>query len=291
DKALDQTLIKEAEPALERGEAVVINTKVRNVNRTVGAMLAGKVAKKYGHEGLPEDTIAIKATGVGGQSFGAFLTRGMSIELEGVANDYVGKGLSGGRIAIYPPKASPYPAEGNIVVGNTVMYGAIEGECYFRGIAGERFAVRNSGAFAVVEGVGDHGAEYMTGGCVVVLGQTGVNFAAGMSGGVAYVHDPDGRFPVRCNQSMADLEKVEPATKAMEPHAFKGEMLDHDEMRLKTLIERHLHYTDSDVARALLARWDEARAEFVKVMPRDFRRALTEMQAEDAAEGRSETHG
>ena len=159
DKALDQTLIAEAMPALENGEAVVIHTQVRNVNRTVGAMLAGEVAKRYGHAGLPEDTIAIKATGVGGQSFGAFATRGMSIELEGVANDYVGKGLSGGRIAIYPPKNSPYKAEHNILVGNTVLYGAIEGECYLRGVGGERFGVRNSGAFAVVEGVGDHGAE------------------------------------------------------------------------------------------------------------------------------------
>ncbi len=291
DKALDQKLIAEAEPALERREPVVIRTEVRNVNRTVGAMLAGTVAKKYGHAGLPEDTIAIQAHGVGGQSFGAFLTRGLSIDLEGVANDYVGKGLSGGRIAIFPSKKATYSARKNIVVGNTVLYGAIEGEAYFRGVAGERFAVRNSGAFAVVEGVGDHGAEYMTGGCVVVLGPTGVNFAAGMSGGLAYVHDPEGRFPDRCNQSMVELETVEKASGPMAPHDFKGAMLEHDEHRLKTLIERHQHYTDSGVAKELLARWDEARTEFVKVMPTDFRRALTEMQAEDAAEARSEAHG
>ncbi|MEQ9121791.1 MAG: glutamate synthase-related protein, partial [Alphaproteobacteria bacterium] len=162
DKALDQTLLQKAKPALERGEAVVIETQVRNVNRTVGAMLSGRLAEKYGHAGLPEDTVAIKAKGVAGQSFGAFLTRGVSIELEGVANDYVGKGLSGGRISIFPPKVSPYDPKDNIVIGNTVLYGAIEGECYFRGVAGERFGVRNSGAFAVVEGVGDHGCEYMT---------------------------------------------------------------------------------------------------------------------------------
>ena len=290
DKALDQTLIAEAKPALENGEAIVIHTEVRNVNRTVGAMLAGKVAKRYGHAGLPEDTIAIKATGVGGQSFGAFATRGMSIELEGVANDYVGKGLSGGRIAIYPPKNSPYKAENNILVGNTVLYGAIEGECYLRGVGGERFGVRNSGAFAVVEGVGDHGAEYMTGGCLVVLGETGVNFAAGMSGGVAYVHDPNGRFRDRCNLSMVDLEAVEKASGAMSSHDFKGSMLEHDEMRLKTLIERHIHYTDSAVGKDLLGRWDTAIGEFVKVMPQDYRRALLEMQAESAAKG-SEAHG
>ncbi|MBT6312551.1 MAG: glutamate synthase subunit alpha, partial [Alphaproteobacteria bacterium] len=290
DHALDQTLIAEAKPALENGEAVVIHTQVRNVNRTVGAMLAGEVAKRYGHAGLPEDTIAIKATGVGGQSFGAFATRGMSIELEGVANDYVGKGLSGGRIAIFPPKNSPYKAEHNIVVGNTVLYGAIEGECYLRGVGGERFGVRNSGAFAVVEGVGDHGAEYMTGGCLVVLGETGVNFAAGMSGGVAYVHDPNGRFRDRCNLSMVDLETVEKASGPMASHDFKGAMLEHDEMRLKTLIERHIHYTDSAIGKDLLGRWDIAIGEFVKVMPQDYRRALLELQADSAAKG-SEAHG
>jgi len=290
DKALDRTLIAEAKPALENGEAVVIYTQVENVNRTVGAMLAGEVAKLYGHAGLPEDTIAIKATGVGGQSFGAFATRGMSIELEGVANDYVGKGLSGGRIAIYPPKNSPYKAENNIVVGNTVLYGAIEGECYLRGVGGERFGVRNSGAFAVVEGVGDHGAEYMTGGCLVVLGETGVNFAAGMSGGVAYVHDPNRRFRDRCNLSMVDLETVEKASGAMAAHDFKGSMLEHDEIRLKTLIERHIHYTDSAIGKELLGRWDTAIGEFVKVMPQDYRRALQEMQAEIVAKG-SEAHG
>jgi glutamate synthase (NADPH/NADH) large chain len=290
DKALDQKLIAAAKPAIDNGEAVVINTEVRNVNRTVGAMLSGQLAKKYGHAGLPEDTVAIKASGVGGQSFGAFLTRGVSIELEGVANDYVGKGLSGGRIAIFPPKNSPYAPRENMIIGNTVLYGAIEGECYFRGVAGERFCVRNSGAFAVVEGVGDHGCEYMTGGCVVVLGPTGVNFAAGMSGGVAYVLDPDGNFADRCNKAMVSLEKVELSKNEMTPHDFKGDMLDHDEMRLKTLIERHVHYTDSDVAKSLLGRWEEARGEFVKVMPDDYRRALLEMKS-DQTETRSETHG
>lgn len=291
DKALDLKLIAEAMPALENGEAVVIHTEVRNVNRTVGAMLGGEVAMRYGHAGLPEDTIAIKARGIAGQSFGAFLTRGISIELEGVANDYVGKGLSGGRIVIFPPKNSPYVAEDNIVVGNTVLYGATEGECYFRGVGGERFGVRNSGVFTVVEGVGDHGAEYMTGGCIVVLGQTGVNFAAGMSGGVAYVHDPEGKFRDRCNLAQVDLESLSKAGGPMEDHDFKGSMLEHDEMRLKTLIERHAHYTDSPVAKRLLDQWDAALGEFVKVMPQDYRRALLEMQAEDSSVKGSEAHG
>lgn len=287
DKALDQTLIAKAEAALELREPVVIETEVRNINRTVGAMLSGEVAKRYGHTGLPEDTIAIKATGVGGQSFGAFLARGVSIELEGVSNDYVGKGLSGGRISIFPPKNSPYVAENNIIVGNTVLYGAIDGEAYFRGVAGERFCVRNSGAFCVVEGVGDHGGEYMTGGTMVVLGPTGMNFAAGMSGGLAYVFDPDGKFEDRCNQEMVSLERIDPNEPAP---ADPGEVmlkglpqLKNHVHRLRTLIERHAHYTDSPVAQSILDNFEMMVGRFVLVMPNDFRRALNEMAAEDAA--------
>src|SRR5207248_558567 len=194
EKALDHQLIAHSEPALARGEPVVIHLPVRNVHRTVGAMLSGKVAKRHGHDGLAEDTIAVHLTGTAGQSFGAFLARGVTLELTGDANDYVGKGLSGGRVIVRQPEDSKLDPTLNIVVGNTVLYGAIAGEAYFEGVAGERFAVRNSGAVAVVEGTGDHGCEYMTGGVVVVLGETGRNFAAGMSGGIAYVWDPKGQF-------------------------------------------------------------------------------------------------
>ncbi|MCP4042775.1 MAG: glutamate synthase large subunit, partial [Gammaproteobacteria bacterium] len=208
DRVLDLSLIERAQPALEKGKPVRIKLPIYNVNRTFGAMLSGEVAKRYGHDGLPEDTISINVTGTAGQSFGAFLAHGISIELEGDANDYVGKGLSGGRLVIYPPRESPIVPEENIIVGNTVLYGAVSGECYFRGVAGERFAVRNSGATAVIEGVGDHGCEYMTGGVVVVLGSTGRNFAAGMSGGIAYILDEAGDFERRCNLSMVELEPI-----------------------------------------------------------------------------------
>ncbi len=285
DRALDKRLIEQAAPALDEGRPVKIRTEVRNVNRSVGAMLAGELAKRRGHAALPEDTIVIEASGVGGQSFGAWAARGMAIHLEGVANDYVGKGLSGGRLVIYPPASASYTPKDNIVVGNTVLYGAIEGECYFSGVAGERFAVRNSGAWAVVEGVGDHGCEYMTGGCVVVLGPTGRNFAAGMSGGVAYVHDPDGAFEQRCNLAAAVLEPVAATgTKADDLH----DMMRHDEARLHYLIERHRRYTGSAVAAAMLADWEAARTRFVKVMPTDYRRALMELAV--SAQG-AEAHG
>ncbi len=208
EKALDNRLIELAQPALERGEKVTIDMPIRNINRTVGTMLSHEIAKRYGHEGLPEDTIHVRFAGSAGQSFGAFLARGVTLDLIGDTNDYCGKGLSGGRISVQPsPKFRGEPTE-NIITGNVVLYGAIAGEAYFRGVAGERFAVRNSGATAVVEGVGDHGCEYMTGGTVVVLGQTGRNFAAGMSGGIAYVLDADGDFVKRCNTAMVDLEPV-----------------------------------------------------------------------------------
>ncbi|NOS88277.1 MAG: glutamate synthase large subunit [Methylococcaceae bacterium] len=293
--ALDHQLIAQAQPALENGTAVTINTPVKNINRTFGAMLSGAVAKRYGHKGLPDDTIAIKVTGTAGQSFGAFLAQGVSIELEGEGNDYVGKGMSGGRIAIYPPKDCPINASENIIVGNTVLYGAISGECYFNGVAGERFAVRNSGAITVVEGVGDHGCEYMTGGVVVVLGKTGRNFAAGMSGGIAYVLDEARSFKQLCNLSMVELEPVLADDDALESTAHQGgdmethgrvnimtDMTRDDALRLKRLIENHKHYTGSARAAEILANWQHYLPLFVKVMPIDYRAALKQIQAEQA---------
>jgi glutamate synthase (NADPH/NADH) large chain len=292
DKALDHVLIREAAPALERREPVRIETDIRNYNRCFGAMLSGRVAARYGHAGLPDDTIYIKAKGTGGQSFGAWVARGVTIELEGEANDYVGKGLSGGRLIIYPPAESGIErAEDNIIIGNTVLYGAISGECFFRGVGGERFCVRNSGATAVVEGVGDHGCEYMTGGIAVVLGPTGRNFAAGMSGGIAYVLDEDGTFADRCNLAMVELEPIACEDEALEAMDHQGgdleahglvdlsqDMSRHDALRLKQLVLQHLHYTNSDVARRILDDWDAYRQRFVKVMPVDYRQALEAMQ-------------
>ncbi len=290
DKALDHELIAAARPALDHGQPVEIVTTVRNVNRTVGAMLSGEVARRYGHAGLPEDTIAIKLQGTAGQSFGAFLARGISLNLTGDGNDYVGKGLSGGRIVVrQPAEAKREPTE-NIIVGNTVLYGAISGEAYFQGVAGERFAVRNSGVVTVVEGTGDHGCEYMTGGIVVVLGETGRNFAAGMSGGVAYVYDPDGRFGALCNKAMVDLDAiVDTEAPADDPGRPKqrsvsaedngmGDLLRFDAERLKIIVERHLLYTGSARARAILEDWDHARGRFVKVMPKDYRKALLDQK-------------
>ena len=295
EQALDHSLIAQAQPALENGRAVVINTPIKNVNRTFGAMLSGEVAKRYGHKGLPEDTIAIHVKGIAGQSFGAFLAQGISIALEGEGNDYVGKGMSGGRIAIYPPKECPINPEDNIIVGNTVLYGAISGECYFNGVAGERFAVRNSGAIAVVEGVGDHGCEYMTGGVVVVLGKTGRNFAAGMSGGVAYVLDKEGNFDQLCNLSMVELEPIPEEDESLENLAHQGgdlemhgrvhimsDMTRHDARRLKHLIQNHLHYTGSPKARYILENWHDYLPRFIKVMPVDYRAALKQIQEEQA---------
>jgi glutamate synthase (NADPH/NADH) large chain len=287
ENALDQSLIKQAKPALENRTPVKIEIPICNSNRTFGAMLSGEVAKRYGHKGLPENTIDIKVTGCAGQSFGAFVAHGVTIELIGEANDYVGKGLSGGRLIIYPPKECPIVAEKNIIVGNTVLYGAISGECYFRGVGGERFAVRNSGAIAVIEGLGDHGCEYMTGGVVVVLGTTGRNFAAGMSGGIAYVLDEVGDFEQRCNLSMVELEPIVAEELALEKNYHQScdleahglvnvmhNMTGNDAIRLKTLIERHLKYTNSRRAKDILENWDEYLPKFVKIMPVDYRRAL-----------------
>jgi glutamate synthase domain-containing protein 2/glutamate synthase domain-containing protein 1/glutamate synthase domain-containing protein 3 len=265
EKALDNRLIELARPALERGEKVTIETPIRNINRTVGTMLSHQIAKRYGHDGLPDDTIHIRLAGSAGQSFGAFLARGVTLDLLGDTNDYCGKGLSGGRISVQPsPKFRGEPAE-NIITGNVVLYGAIAGEAYFRGVAGERFAVRNSGARAVIEGVGDHGCEYMTGGTVVVLGSTGRNFAAGMSGGFAYVLDLEGDFARRCNTAMVDLEPLLPESE--------------DEANVKRLIENHARYTNSRRAAEILAAWPQYRARFVKIFPKEYRRALGELAA------------
>jgi glutamate synthase (NADPH/NADH) large chain len=298
DKALDHELIAAAAPALNEGKPVRIEAKIRNVNRTAGAMLSGEVARRFGHAGLPEGSIAVAFTGVAGQSFGAFLAHGVSLDLVGDANDYVGKGLSGGRVVVRQPENVSRDPSRNIIVGNTVLYGAIAGEAYFQGVAGERFAVRNSGAVAVVEGVGDHGCEYMTGGVVVVLGDTGRNFAAGMSGGVAYVYDPEGRFGRLCNLAMVDLELMgpsasnadgaedsrRPSQRALGAHDNgMGDMLRHDNERLRILVERHHLHTGSARARILLESWDAALTHFVKVMPKDYRKALQDMEAEALA--------
>jgi glutamate synthase (NADPH) large chain len=269
EKALDQRLIELAQSALERGERVSIDMPIRNINRTVGTMLSHEIAKRYGHAGLSDDTIHVRFAGSAGQSFGAFLAKGVTLDLIGDTNDYCGKGLSGGRISVQPsPKFRGEPTE-NIITGNVVLYGAIAGEAYFRGVAGERFAVRNSGAHAVVEGVGDHGCEYMTGGMVVVLGSTGRNFAAGMSGGFAYVFDVDGEFSRRCNTAMVDLEPVLPESE--------------DEANAKRLIENHQKYTGSKRAAEILAAWPQYRAKFVKVFPKEYRRALAELAQKKAA--------
>ena len=278
DKALDHRLIELAQPALENGARVSIDMPIRNINRTVGTMLSGEIAKRYGHEGLPDDTIHIRFAGSGGQSLGAFLAKGVTIDLIGDTNDYCGKGLSGGRISVQPsPKFRGDPRE-NIITGNVVLYGAIAGEAYFRGVAGERFAVRNSGATAVVEGVGDHGCEYMTGGTVAVLGLTGRNFAAGMSGGIAYVLDEDGAFKSRCNPAMIDFEPV--LAEAEQDARIERTFWHHgeaDEALLKGLIEQHARYTGSARAREILENWSQYRPRFVKVFPKEYRRALTEL--------------
>ncbi|HKD47526.1 MAG TPA: glutamate synthase-related protein, partial [Rhizomicrobium sp.] len=293
ESALDHDLIAASLPSIEHGQPVRLERTIRNVDRTVGAMLSGEVALRHGHAGLPEDTISIRFTGTAGQSFGAFLARGVSLELVGDSNDYVGKGLSGGRIVVRQPRNVERDPTENIVVGNTVLYGAIAGEAYFEGVAGERFAVRNSGAVAVVEGTGDHGCEYMTGGVVVVLGKTGRNFAAGMSGGVAYVYDPDSRFEKLCNPAMVKLQKVGAPGGADDPEMPRqrsisvfdpgmGDLLRFDAERLRILVERHLLRTGSARAKALLDDWAQALPRFVKVMPLDYMRALKDMKNEQA---------
>ncbi|RPI13325.1 MAG: glutamate synthase large subunit, partial [Lysobacterales bacterium] len=260
ERSLDATVLLElCRPAIERGEDVVAELAVRNVNRVVGTITGSEITRRYGAKGLPEDTIRLHFRGSAGQSFGAFIPPGMSLSLEGDANDYVGKGLSGGKIAVFPPREAAFAAEENVIVGNVALYGATSGEAYIRGVAGERFCVRNSGVSAVVEGVGDHGCEYMTGGRVVVLGETGRNFAAGMSGGIAYVLDEAGTFRSRVNTQMVDLEKLEDAAEIT---------------AVRRLVERHAEHTSSARARQLLDGWDHAVPKFVKVIPRDYRRML-----------------
>jgi glutamate synthase (NADPH) large chain len=270
EQALDNELIARCSDALEHQKPVSLKLPIRNVNRTVGTMLGYEVTRRYGGEGLRPDTIQLHFSGSAGQSFGAFVPRGISLTLEGDSNDYIGKGLSGGRIVVFPPAASTFVAEENIIIGNVALYGATSGEAFFRGVAGERFGVRNSGAHAVVEGVGDHGCEYMTGGRVVVLGRTGRNFAAGMSGGIAYVLDPQGVFSKRCNREMVDLEPLE---------------LVEDRELVRTLIMKHVQYTGSDFGARVLGDWDDSVRRFVKVMPRDYKRVL-QAEARAAAAGR-----
>ncbi|MCB1616798.1 MAG: glutamate synthase large subunit [Pseudomonadales bacterium] len=261
--ALDNEIIRQAQPAIEKAEKVSMALPVININRVVGTMLSHEITKKWGAEGLPEDTVHIKLNGSAGQSLGAFITRGITIEVEGDCNDFVGKGLSGGRLIVYPPKNSTFASEENIIIGNVVLYGATSGEAYFSGIAAERFCVRNSGALTVVEGIGDHGCEYMTGGRVVVLGTTGRNFAAGMSGGIAYIYDVNGDFRDKCNTEMVELE------------ALNAEA---DIQELKTLIENHAQYTGSTVAGSILDNWQSSLDKFIKVMPIDYKRVLLERQ-------------
>jgi glutamate synthase (NADPH/NADH) large chain len=274
---LDRKLIKQAKAALERGTPVKLKMAIKNTDRTAGAMLSGEVAKRYGHAGLPDDTIHVAFKGTAGQSFGAWLARGVTFELEGDANDYVGKGISGGKLVIRPPSDTGVVPEESIIVGNTVLYGAIAGECYFRGVAGERFAVRNSGATAVIEGAGDHCCEYMTGGVVVVLGRTGRNFAAGMSGGIAYVIDEDGSFETRCNRGMVELQEM-PEWIEGEMHGDLTDMTRYDSERLHQLITNHALHTGSRRAKEILADWRNYLPKFRKVMPVEFSRALAEME-------------
>jgi glutamate synthase (NADPH/NADH) large chain/glutamate synthase (ferredoxin) len=268
DDHVDHTIIKQAQAALDHGERVEVRGKVLNKHRCVGGLLSGEIARRYGEEGLPEDTVHVELEGSAGQSFGGWLAPGVTLHLAGDANDYTGKGMSGGVLAVRPPEGSGFVAEENVVIGNTVLYGATKGRAFFRGLAGERFAVRNSGVHAVIEGVGDHGCEYMTGGRVVLLGPTGRNFAAGMSGGDAYVLDPEGEFPARCNMGIVELE--EPSEEDLEG--------------VRALVEEHRERTGSEVAERVLGDWESLRGAWVKVMPVDYKRALREMAEREAAE-------
>jgi glutamate synthase (NADPH/NADH) large chain/glutamate synthase (ferredoxin) len=263
-QVLDHEIASQCQAAITGKKPVSLSFPIKNTDRTTGTYLSSRVAQRYGEEGLPDDTITVAFQGSAGQSFGAFLARGITLKLVGEANDYVGKGLSGGKLIINPPPGLQAPPEAAILLGNTALYGATRGEAYFHGVAGERFAVRNSGAVTVVEGTGDHGCEYMTGGTVVVIGRTGRNFAAGMSGGLAYVLNEDGAFESRCNLSMVELEKLEAAE---------------DIRRLKELLEAHAKHTGSPKARGLLAHWEKELPRFLKVIPTDYKRVLAERRA------------
>jgi glutamate synthase (NADPH/NADH) large chain len=279
DKALDLKVIEQTSAALENRQAVELNLQIKNINRSFGAMLSGEVAKRYGHAGLPDDTIVLNINGTAGQSFGAWLAHGITLKLDGEANDYVGKGLSGGKIVVKPAPDSPIVPEENIIAGNTLLYGAISGECYLRGVVGERFAVRNSGATAVVEGVGDHCCEYMTGGCVVVIGQIGRNFAAGMSGGIAYVLDENGDYEKRCNFEMVELETFEGDGENNTGMDIYANPLGDDAVRLKTLLKQHYQLTGSRKAQLILDQWSTYLPRFYKIVPVDYRRAMLEHAA------------
>ena len=274
DKALDNRLLELSKPAIDEGKRVRASVKVRNTNRTVGAMLSGAIAKKYGEDALPDGSIGITFDGSAGQSFGAFLVKGVEFRLEGDANDYFGKGLCGGRLIAVPPKGGTFVPEENVIIGNVALYGATGGEAYVRGRGGERFCVRNSAAVAVIEGLGDHGCEYMTGGIVCVIGPTGRNFASGMTGGVAYVWDGDGSFHSRFNPGTADLEDVEIGSES--------------EAELRRMLENHLRYTESSVAEKILADWSDSLPKFRKIMPRDYARVLRE-RAEKSRNGTGAT--
>jgi glutamate synthase domain-containing protein 3 len=264
DKVLDLKLIKLAHEAIQNCKPTRIDLPIQNTDRTTGAMLSGEVVKAHGESGLQDHTIKCKFTGVAGQSFGAFLAKGITFELEGMANDYVGKGLSGGKIIIYPDSKSDFKPEENIIIGNTTFYGAISGEAYIRGVTGERFCIRNSGLHTVVEGVGDHACEYMTGGIAVVIGKTGRNFAAGMSGGIAYVYDSEGNFKQKCNREMVELENLSKE----------------DETNIHSLLHNHFKYTKSTIAKALLDDFKKELKRFVKVMPIEYKRILSAKKIE-----------
>ena len=266
EKVLDNKLIERCQPAIQKGEKVRFSIPIQNTDRTTCTMLSHTVSKQWGVQGLKDDTIHIQFKGSAGQSLCAWLVHGITVELEGDANDYVGKGLSGGHLIIYPPKESTFVAEQNVLIGNVALYGATSGKAFFRGLAAERFCVRNSGASAVIEGVGDHACEYMTGGRAVILGPTGRNFAAGMSGGIAYVHDPNDQLLTRCNMATVDLEKLE-------------QTLDIEELRI--LIKQHQEFTGSTVAWKILSQWEKSITEFVKVMPLDYKRVLGERMDHD----------
>jgi len=270
DKALDHELIKQTKKAIQKAEKVTIELPVKNTNRVVGTILSNEVSKIWEEKGLPDDTINLKLNGSAGQSLAAWLAKGITITLEGDANDYVGKGLSGGKLIIYPPKASSFKSEENILIGNVALYGATGGEAYFRGVAAERFCVRNSGAKVVIEGIGDHGCEYMTGGRAAILGPVGRNFGAGMSGGIAYVYDPEDKLEQLSNLDTFELEKLE---------------IEEDINELKLLVENHSAYTDSDVAKRILKNWNEELKAFKKVMPTDYKRVLLEQDRKEKKAG------
>jgi glutamate synthase domain-containing protein 3 len=269
ETVLDTKLLELAAPALERGEKVEIELPIHNTDRTVGTILGSEVSLRYGEAGLPDDTISIRFRGSAGQSLGAFCTRGLSFVVDGDTNDYCGKGLCGARIVVRVPEGSSFDPAQNVITGNVVLYGATGGEAYFQGLAGERFCVRNSGAEAVVEGVGDHGCEYMTGGRAVILGRTGRNFGAGMSGGIAYVLDEDGLFPTRANTDTVDLDPL----------------TEEDEQIIQRMVRRHFQYTRSQKADEVLRKWNTYAPRFVKVFPRDYKRALDDRIAAESGNG------